>query len=117
MIKLHSCSYYCERPDCIKTQRDEMREKAEAENATLREWESRCAVALGVPGCATEEMLNVIDSLRENLDALLQKQMDITLKEYKRAEKAEAENAALRGLLERAKWMELYGEIVAEKNK
>ena len=33
---------------------------------------------------------------RENLDALLQKQMDITLKEYKRAEKAEAENAALR---------------------
>ena len=26
MIELHSCSYYCERPDCIKTQRDEMRD-------------------------------------------------------------------------------------------
>ena len=60
MIELHSCSYYCERPDCIKTQRDEMRDnrayeqgeemykairrecdaklaKFEAENAALRE--------------------------------------------------------------------------------
>ena len=26
MIELHSCSYFCERPDCIKTQRDEMRD-------------------------------------------------------------------------------------------
>lgn len=24
---LHSCSYYCERPGCIKQQRDELREK------------------------------------------------------------------------------------------
>ena len=26
MIEIHSCSYFCERPDCIKTQRDEMRD-------------------------------------------------------------------------------------------
>ena len=26
MIELHSCSYFCERPACIKTQRDEMRD-------------------------------------------------------------------------------------------
>ena len=26
MIELHSCSYYCERPACIKAQRDEMRD-------------------------------------------------------------------------------------------
>ena len=31
MIELHSCSYFCERPACIKTQRDEMRD-----NGTLR---------------------------------------------------------------------------------
>ena len=37
-------------------------------------------------------------------DALLQKQMDITLKEYKRAEKAETENAALRKDAERYRW-------------
>ena len=148
MIELHSCSYFCERPDCIKTQRDEMRdngtrlleaadgwkesaqyfqqernelkrelaalrrelqhqtyaygieferaEKAEAEyeklqkatvyelqgyteaarsviamkaeNAALLDWERRCAIALGVPGCSPEEMLNVIDSQREDAE-------------------------------------------------
>jgi hypothetical protein len=26
MIELHSCSYFCERPACIKAQRDEMRD-------------------------------------------------------------------------------------------
>jgi len=26
VIELHSCSYFCERPACIKTQRDEMRD-------------------------------------------------------------------------------------------
>ena len=65
MIELHSCSYFCERPDCIKTQRDEMRDngayepgedtykeirrecdaklaKFEAENAALRRGEFIC---------------------------------------------------------------------------
>ena len=27
MTDIHSCSYYCDRPDCIKAQRDELREK------------------------------------------------------------------------------------------
>jgi len=27
---IHSCSYYCERPECIKAQRDELRDKLEA---------------------------------------------------------------------------------------
>lgn len=40
----------------------------ETENAALREWESRCAVALGVPGCHPEEMLHVIDSQREDAE-------------------------------------------------
>lgn len=26
---IHSCSYYCDRPACIKIQRDELRESAE----------------------------------------------------------------------------------------
>jgi len=42
--------------------------KLEAENAALREWESRCAVALGVTGCDPEEMLNVIDNQREDAE-------------------------------------------------
>ena len=80
MIEIHSCSYFCERPDCVKTQRDEMRDNGAYEQG--------------------EEMYKAI---RRECDAKLAK--------------FEAENAALRGLLERAKWMELYGEIVAEKNK
>ena len=27
MTDIHSCSYYCHRPECIKAQRDELREK------------------------------------------------------------------------------------------
>ena len=27
MTDIHSCSYYCDRPDCIKAQRDELRER------------------------------------------------------------------------------------------
>ena len=39
-----------------------------AENAALLDWERRCAIALGVPGCSPEEMLNVIDSQREDAE-------------------------------------------------
>jgi hypothetical protein len=28
MTDIHSCSYYCDRPKCIKAQRDELRDKA-----------------------------------------------------------------------------------------
>ena len=27
MTDIHSCSYYCDRPQCIKAQRDELRDK------------------------------------------------------------------------------------------
>jgi hypothetical protein len=27
MTDIHSCSYYCDRPECIKAQRDELRER------------------------------------------------------------------------------------------
>lgn len=27
MDEIHSCSYYCDKPECIKTQRDELRER------------------------------------------------------------------------------------------
>ena len=28
-MSIHTCSYYCERPDCIRAQRDELRQKLE----------------------------------------------------------------------------------------
>ena len=33
---MHTCSYYCDRPECIKAQRDELRQKLE--QAEKREW-------------------------------------------------------------------------------
>ena len=30
MTDLHTCSYYCDRPECIKAQRDELRAKYSA---------------------------------------------------------------------------------------
>ena len=27
MTDVHSCSYYCQRPECIKAQRDELRDR------------------------------------------------------------------------------------------
>jgi len=28
-MTMHTCSYYCDRPECIKAQRDELRQKLE----------------------------------------------------------------------------------------
>lgn len=38
---LHSCSYYCDRIECIKRQRDELREKLSVEECLVREWHDR----------------------------------------------------------------------------
>ena len=38
---LHSCSYYCDRPECVKRQRDELREKLSVEECFVREWHDR----------------------------------------------------------------------------
>ena len=35
---IHSCSYYCDRPECIKRQRDELREQVEKLNAERDAW-------------------------------------------------------------------------------
>jgi hypothetical protein len=42
-MSIHTCSYFCERPECIKAQRDELRQKLEqAEGAVAAEREA-CA--------------------------------------------------------------------------
>ena len=33
MTDLHSCSYFCNRPECIKAQRDELRERLAQQKA------------------------------------------------------------------------------------
>jgi len=44
MTDIHSCSYYCDRPECIKAQRDELRERLES--MTDREIMQRALEAL-----------------------------------------------------------------------
>ena len=36
-MSIHTCSYYCDRPACVKAQRDELRQKLEQAVAAERE--------------------------------------------------------------------------------
>lgn len=55
MTDIHSCSYYCERPECVRRQRDEMRDRladrdalaarCEALLAALRRIDDLCDVS------------------------------------------------------------------------
>lgn len=45
-MTLHTCSYTCQRPECIKAQRDELRAKAEANTAEIRRYHRACEMAL-----------------------------------------------------------------------
>ena len=52
MKDLHTCSYYCDRPECIKAQRDELRGKLFAMNGmfgdkeTIESFKGRLAQAI-----------------------------------------------------------------------
>lgn len=47
---IHSCSYYCAKPECIKRQRDELRAKyvklADSHNEPVRDFKDRLAEAI-----------------------------------------------------------------------
>ncbi len=40
MTEVHSCSYYCDRPECIKAQRDELRERLAQPNDFNPDWDA-----------------------------------------------------------------------------
>ena len=44
--ELHTCSYYCHRPECIKAQRDELRAKYAALQDKHEQFKSRLAEAI-----------------------------------------------------------------------
>ncbi len=56
---IHSCSYYCDRIECVKRQRDELREKLEAIMAERDELRRRI-MELGQEGY---ELLGVIEDV------------------------------------------------------
>ena len=68
---IHSCSYYCDRPECIKRQRDELRERMErVERDTptlvyLRNLAMRYTVDARIPECG------IFGEIAQGLDAIL----------------------------------------------
>ena len=45
-MSIHSCSYYCERPKCIKRQRDELVKEMEAREAVDGRYDERTAAPI-----------------------------------------------------------------------
>jgi hypothetical protein len=61
MTDIHSCSYYCDQPECIKAQRDELRDKlAQPEQEP---------VAWICEGSASDEK-HAIDYWQEDIDVI-----------------------------------------------
>jgi hypothetical protein len=44
----HTCSYFCERPECIRAQRDELREEIELQRALVKEAQEMAIELSGV---------------------------------------------------------------------
>ena len=65
---IHSCSYYCDRPECIKRQRDELRERIERNTPTLvhlRNLAMRYTIEARIPECG------IFGEIAQDLDAIL----------------------------------------------
>ncbi len=55
--QLHSCSYYCDRPECIRQQRDELR--ARVFGVTESQLLSVCKTAAGVGEASTLKVFSL----------------------------------------------------------
>lgn len=69
MTDVHSCSYYCDRPECIKAQRDELRDRlAQPEQEPQRQWRgltdediAEIAEKLGLADVAWLDLMQAIE--------------------------------------------------------
>jgi hypothetical protein len=65
MSDIHSCSYFCERPDCVLSQRNELRDRLTAGASAERTWQlAEIEVGAYVPpkqwvGLTLEERMNL----------------------------------------------------------
>ena len=69
---IHSCSYFCKRPACIKAQRDELRAKNEAHQIVF----SGIASALAELHNMTPEQLDTLRKDAERLDWIAQQELE-----------------------------------------
>ena len=86
MTDIHSCSYYCDRPACIKAQRDELRESVEKLQGRYDLLQTRFD---GIRYAYTDDLLSIIivrdkvkdgsitlEQIAQELDAILGNDLD-----------------------------------------
>jgi hypothetical protein len=65
-MSIHTCSYYCDRPKCIKAQRDELRQKLEQAESLDKQDEIKALIEdlrLNHEFCPKEVILQAADEL------------------------------------------------------
>ena len=65
-MNVHTCSYYCERPDCIRAQRNELRQKFEQAESLDKQDEIKALIEdlrLNHEFCPKEVILQAADEL------------------------------------------------------
>lgn len=70
---IHSCSYHCDRPECIKAQRDELRERLAQPNDFNPDWDAMAVMVEEQQRMATE-----IDNLKRRLKSVNTAAMRLT---------------------------------------
>lgn len=63
---IHTCSYYCERPECVKAQRDELRDRMESAHTSAPP-----SAPVGVEAFASRLRAGVDETVVERIAALL----------------------------------------------
>jgi hypothetical protein len=65
-MSIHTCSYYCDRPECVKAQRDELRQKFEQAESLDKQDEIKALIEdlrLNHEFCPKEVILQAADEL------------------------------------------------------
>jgi hypothetical protein len=65
-VSIHTCSYFCDRPDCIRAQRDELRQKLEQAESLDKQDEIKALIEdlrLNHEFCPKEVILQAADEL------------------------------------------------------
>jgi hypothetical protein len=91
-MSIHTCSYYCERPECIKAQRDELRQKLEqAEKQEPLVWMNKYGHVASFKNDEYTAPLytapvHAIDISQERVDETAKRKHDLVYRLRKRAE-------------------------------
>jgi len=107
MIELHSCNYYCEKPACIKAQRDEMRD-ALFDQQTIADLQQKLAASEPVAWYDLDQM-TVYTPVKPTIPGTWTPLYAAPPRTFDDGLEAAAKEAALRVDAERYRWFRLQG--------